>query len=339
MRNRFNAYTPFYHRSLEVRPTSHSKKDVAVNRLLDQISFRDVEHLVRCLVTLISLQERRFVGFAFPALTLLIDPAALKKWTNSGKEPRARGSPFAAELQLLHAIGAIDAFKLGEPFTLNADSTRAHAQNPQIKAKATFASLAHAARAAIIGQRAAEYSLALDETALETVVSTERVNELADTQWTRRPGGETVSLTAACLDAYDRSAGLLSLKLKNLSIPGHMEIGGRIAADYYFNLAFLNWGLFLRRERRLVVVRDYPFFRRVVAGGEEWMEELCARVHLRSGGGYPLRWEGGEARFDNYLRHIEAFALSSWGAGRDVDYSGPDIAFNRASWFRKRSLT
>jgi hypothetical protein len=203
----------------------------------------------------------------------------------------------------------------------------------QKEVKAVFASLARSARDAIIRRRAAAYGVGLDQASLEAVISAERVNELAATQWTRRPGGDSLSLTAACLDAFKVSARILGLKLQN------DDAGAKVAADYYFNVAFMNWGLFLRKERRFVIIRDYPFFRRVVAGGEEWMEELCARVYLRGGNDYPLIWDGGEQRYDNYLRHVEAYALSYWEMGRDVDYSGPEVVSHQASWYRKRAFS
>jgi hypothetical protein len=218
---------------------------------------------------------------------------------------------------LLYATGIIDAFNLGQPAPINSDKPLLSLQK---EVKATFASLAHSAREAIIKRRAAAHGLELDHASLEATISAKRVNELAVTQWPKRPGGECISLTAARLDAFNVSARILGLKLKNY------DAGAEIAADYYFNVAFLNWGLFLRKERRFLIIRDYPFFRRVVAGGEEWMEELCARVYLRGGNDYPLIWEGHEQQYHNYLRHAEAYALSSWEAGRDVD----------SSWYRKR---
>jgi hypothetical protein len=347
MRHRFNAYNPFYHRSIEIRPSQHPS--VAVRRSKHFInsnnynnksfSLRDIEHVIRCLVTLVTLQEMKFneperqndallsgsVQEAgkwpkvndidgVPNLAIFVNPKDLKKWL-SGREPGAKERPFASELAILHKVGLIDAFSI-----------------PQIEdsyqlrntAKGSFDQLVRSAVGTIVGRQISRVKNRIfSDLTLATIVRETHIDQLVTSQVVRNLSAGAIRLTASCTDAMLESENTLYVLL------GDQGEARKIARSYYYNIAFLKWGLFARDERRLIVIRDYQFFRRVTGGGLQWIDELEARLELRSLMMNRAQDWRNLARVENYFHYVSAYVRGHWARGWDLDYSGPE---SREDW-------
>jgi len=351
MRNRFNAYNPFYHRSIEIRPSQHPSEQVRKSKYIaknKKMSVRDIEHVIRCFVTLVAVQEDKFRSAPDdtkfravtellgdqtvpdskfrnvteldnpPGLTIFINPTNLKIWL-SGRDPVAKERPFAYELAILHKVGIIDAFtipKIGEDMEALRNSV-----------KGFYDYLVRAAVRLIVGRRYTEFKgedLSDDE--LAYIIKPQHLDELTTSLVVRNLNAEAIRLTAKCQEAMNESQHALNLMLRNA------DQARAIAADYYFNISFLKWALFARDERRLVVIRDYPFLRRVTGGGVQWIDELASRLELRDRMVTAARDKSHPARVDNYFRHVTAYVLEHWHRGWDLDYSGPHGHKKEGAW-------
>jgi 2-polyprenyl-3-methyl-5-hydroxy-6-metoxy-1,4-benzoquinol methylase len=316
-RDRFNAYNPFYHRSIDIRPSQHPSPRVRKSKYLRNnrnLSVRDIEHVIRCLVTLVNLQEEKFYGIndvdSVPGLALFVNPKDLKIWL-SGREPGAKERPFASELAALHKLGIIDAFSIPR-----IDESRDELRN---MINGFYEQLVRAAVGLIVGNRFAGIEGSnLSERQLTTVIQQGHIDQLVTSQVVRNLNAEAIRLTGNCQRAMIESENSLDILF------GHKKPkqAKKIAIDYYYNIAFLKWALFGRDERRLVVVRDYQFFRRVTGGGVQWIDELEARLELRARMVKEPRDWSHLARVENYFHYATAYVLGHWRQGWDLDYSG-----------------
>jgi 2-polyprenyl-3-methyl-5-hydroxy-6-metoxy-1,4-benzoquinol methylase len=335
MRDRFNAHNPFYHRSIEVRPSQHPSRRVNSSRHFinnRQFSLRDVEHLIRCLVTLVTVQEEKFTGLESsdtrrsddahraPGLAVFVNPKDIKIWL-SGREPGAKERPFASELAVLHKLGLIDAFSIPQ-----IDDGKNQLRN---MITAVFDQLVNAAVNMIVARK---FALVKNETPnerlLTDIILPNHIDQLVTSQIVRNLNSEAIKLTASCTRAMNESRRALELLF------GHKRLheAQEIAISYYYNIAFLKWALFARDERRLIVIRDYQFFRRVTGGGLQWIEELEARLELRDRMVKGSRDWSHLARVENYLKYVSAYVLGHWRQGWDLDYSGPRSRKPEGSW-------
>jgi 2-polyprenyl-3-methyl-5-hydroxy-6-metoxy-1,4-benzoquinol methylase len=336
MRDRFNAHNPFYHRSIEVRPSQHPSYRVKTSRHFinnRDFSLRDIEHIIRCLVTLVTLQEEKFDGLEdaenirlddarrVPGLAVFINPKEIKIWL-SGREPGAKERPFASELALLHKLGLIDAFSI--PQIVNYD--RHKLRNT---VNGTFYQLVKDAVTMIVSRK---YSVVKNEVPnerqLSAIILPNHIDQLVTSQIVRNLNSEAIRLTGNCAKAMSESIRSLELLFSQYQAHEAREI----ARAYYYNIAFLKWALFARDERRLIVIRDYPFFRRVTGGGLRWIEEMEARLELRDKMFTGERDWHHQARVENYLRYVSAYVLGHWQQGWDLDYSGPRSRKPEGSW-------
>jgi 2-polyprenyl-3-methyl-5-hydroxy-6-metoxy-1,4-benzoquinol methylase len=326
-RDRFNAYNPFYHRSIDIRPSQHPNPRVRKSKYLRNnrnLSVRDIEHIIRCLVTLVNLQEEKFDEIAdvdsVPGLALFVNPKDLKIWL-SGREPGAKERPFASELALLHKLGIVDAFSIPR-----IDESRDELRN---MINGFYEQLVRAAVGLIVGNRfAAIEGTNLSERQLATVIQQSHIDQLITSQVVRNLSAEAIRLTANCHRAMIESENSLDILFRHKE----PKQARKIAVDYYYNIAFLKWGLFSRDERRLVIVRDYQFFRRVTGGGIQWIDELEARLELRARLVKEPRDWNHLARVENYFHYATAYVLGHWRQGWDLDYSGPRSRKPEGSW-------
>ncbi len=353
MRSRFNAYNQFYHRSIEIRPSQHPSESVKKSKhFINNRSFslRDIEHVIRCLVTLVTLQEIKFnepelqQGLfqkerqnksdkepaedkwpkvddvdRVPNLAIFVNPKDLKVWL-SGREPGAKERPFASELAILHKVGLIDAFSI-----------------PQIEdshdlrntAKGQFDQLVRSAVGTIVGRQISDIkNEILSDRHLARIIRETHIDQLVTSQVVRNLNAEAIRLTASCTEAMHESESVLELVLGDK----HQGEARKIARSYYYNIAFLKWALFARDERRLIVIRDYQFFRRVTGGSLQWIDELEARLELRS-----LMMERNQdwrhkPRVENYFHYVSAYVRGHWARGWDLDYSGPWSSQSEGTW-------
>jgi 2-polyprenyl-3-methyl-5-hydroxy-6-metoxy-1,4-benzoquinol methylase len=340
MRDRFNAYNYFYHRSIEIRPSQHPSPSVKTSKHFinnRSLSLRDIEHVIRCLVTLVALQEVKFAkGERFvklddvdrvPGLAIFVNPKDLKIWL-SGREPGAKERPFASELEVLHKLGLIDAFSIPR-----IDEGGKHELRNMING--FFDNLVRSAVSMIVGRQfAVVRNKVLSDQELADIIQANHIDQLVTSQVVRNLSAEAIRLTANCTKAMHESQHALYLLFDRK----HKHEARQIAISYYYNIAFLKCALFGRDERRLIVIRDYQFFRRVTGGGLQWIDELQARLELRDRMVKGSRDWSHLARVENYFSYVSAYVRGHWVQGWDLDYSGPRSRHPEGSW-RSRILS
>jgi SAM-dependent methyltransferase len=320
MRDRLDAYIPFYHRSAGFRLSGFGR-DVANHKIFtgsdktgsDKVVPRDFENLIRALVTLICQQEDKFQNDPdFPILSLLVKPTELRRWI-AAKNAGAKGISFVNETRALHRLGIIDAYQMSNEYQ-STDDVRRDFIDKRIE------TLLRAARRLLIAEPMRGGDPAGDEERARKIVPDDVIMRLARQQVVRNMDAAKISLT----QEFEKELKESEWQCKD------QKVDPLTAYTFYYNTAFMKWGMLKRDQYTFLVIRDYHFLRRVATGdANHWVKELVARASLRSD-----RRDGSPNRFLAYMAHWEAYAKGHWQRGYDLDYSGPQESRAIGLWRR-----
>jgi SAM-dependent methyltransferase len=320
MRDRLGAYIPFYHRSVGIRLASLGR-EVAGHKIFsgsDKVVPRDLEHLIRAVVTLICQQEDKFQSDPdFPILSLLIKPTELRRWIAGPLNPKngsgAKGISFVNETRVLHRLGIIDAYQVSNEYQSTDDNRRTFIDE-------SIERLLHAARRLLIARPMQGPDPAVDEERARKIVPDAVIARLARQQVVKSMRATKVSLTQEIEKELKESEWQCR----------DQKVDPLTAHTFYYNAAFMKWAMLKRNQYSFLVIRDYHFLRRVATGDDKhWIKEIVARANLRSD-----RRDESPNRFMSYMAHWEAYARGHWQRGYDIDYSGPQESRTIGLWRR-----
>jgi SAM-dependent methyltransferase len=319
MRDRLATFIPFYHRSVGIRLASLGR-DVAGHKIFtdkDKVVARDLEHLIRSLVTLVCQQEDKFQNDPdFPVLSLLINPSELRRWVAGPLNPKngtgAKGISFVNETRALHRLGIIDAYQMSNEYQSTDDNRRAFIDD-------RIETLLRDARRLLIVKSLRETDPTADEARARKIVPDAVIGRLARQQVVKNMHAARISLTQEL--AQELKASKLQCQLQG--------VDPLMARSYYYNAAFMKWAMLKRDQYSFLVIRDYQFLRRVATGDNHWLKEFVERARLRLD-----RRDNSPNRFLSYMAHWEAYARGHWQRGYDLDYSGPQETRINGSWRR-----
>lgn len=340
MRKSFNTFTPYYHRSSEVAIRKHRHHLVKNNPHLNRrtLSARDIEHFVRGLVTLINIDEEKFkIASGFPNLSFLINAREMRRWISGNSSSGSSDTPYQNVIAFLHDLGIIDSFSIRSLMGSEKSNMRNEFGNLCSKI------FREGVDTIIRNRLYKDEGIQLTREQLERIVNggqlhkidllhEDRIKSLVktdkDVMYVRR------SLRALISESQKELRGIVS----------NPEIADNAVLTYYYNIAFIHWSVINAKEKCFLVIRDYPFLRRVTGGGEGWLVELAARTEL-----YGHVLDERHRRIDeevtskepafrlerarDYIGHFKSYVLGHWNSGIDVDYSGAHRVGDVASWW------
>lgn len=320
----FNIYAPFYHRSHEIYPARHKKKLVKdIFELFGKnISARNLEHFVGACVTLLNVDESRFKNIhGFPNPSLLIDTSGIKNWM-LGKDSKdmavSRPTYFSAEIALLHDLGVIDSFNISEILK----STNEEAKELIYQ---SYERIIENAKKQI-GKR---INKELNHGDLSQIINSQHFKTIG----LRQPDARILTKNKKTEFIPQKIIEQLIIEsersLRNFS-DDQAAIESSVQ-DFYYNISFLQWSIFRADSKSFIVVRDYPFLRRIIGGGDDWLYEIALRGELYNSVLKERHRIKGQTvkdprfriqRLQNYLSYLESYVIGHWSMGLDVDYCG-----------------